>query len=325
MTLPGPMPARDPFEAIRSPTEEECSQLLGEDLSTLAAGTAGPLVEIQPLATAPRWRPRPGSFRLTFEDGRVLKGIRLPSAKRARHVVHALKCVQHPSFPELVSHAGAAFLQDWIPGRPLSEGPWSAEVVRSCGSLHGHIHAVPVPPDSPFLGQSGHYEAWSDDIPRNLRILQERSALGTEELEAIRELTRRVPDQAHKGFIHKDLCAENLVLGRNGKMHLVDNESMTVGPYDYDLARTWYRWSMPAERRMEYLEAYAQHRDPQSFADHFPYWVLVALLKVAVLRIQLDTEGEPRSIRCLRSCLDTLQEPGSPREIMLQCSLMEKA
>ena len=323
MTNPADTPAHDPLSVVISPTEEEMSVMLGDDLFRLVASGGEPLIEMKPLAARASWRQRPSVFRLKFEDGRIQKGVRLASAKRTRQVVYIHEMLDHPSIPPLVGHRGAAFLQPWIPGASLTEGPWSSEVVRGCGELQGYIHSVAVPEGSPFADRHGKFEEWTDDVTANLIFLEESAVMGTDELDAIREATRLVPEQIAMGFIHKDLCAENLVQGLEGRMSVIDNESFTVGPYAYDLARTWYRWSMPAKQRMEYLEAYAEHRSPQDCVSGFPYWALVALLKVVVFRLNLDTVQAERPIQCLRLLLNRLHAGSSPREILLQCSLAE--
>jgi hypothetical protein len=302
----------DVFSTVRSPTEEDCRARLGADLSALVANTGERLVEIRPLTAEARWRDRPGSFRLTFAQGNVLKGVRLPDPERLRQLIHVLECIRHPGIPDLIDHEGTALLQRWVPGTSIANGPWSSEDIGSCGSLHGYIHTVRVPADNPFADGQGRFSKWDAGLPGNLDFLAERSALRAQEVDAVKELTRQQPSTAEMGFIHKDLCAENLVRAADGRLYVVDNESFTVGPYSYDLARTWYRWALPAAQQMEYLEAYARHRDPQDFVSDFQYWALVTLVKAATFRLRQNAEARDYPIRHLRYCLARLERAGTP-------------
>ena len=301
----------DAFSTVPSPTEEECRARLGADLSAIVANTGERLVEIRPLVAGARWRDRPGSFRLTFAEGSVLKGVRLPDPERSRQVIHALETIRHPGIPDVIHYEGSALLQRWVPGTSIANGPWSSEDIGSCGRLHGYIHTVGVPADNPFADRRGRFSEWDAGLPGNLDFLAERSALHVREVEAVKEFTREPPRAMEMGFIHKDLCAENLVRATDGRLYVVDNESFTVGPYAYDLARTWYRWGLPAAQHMEYLEAYARHRDPQDFIADFPYWALVTLVKAATFRLRQNAEGRDYPIKQLRECLARFEQAGT--------------
>jgi aminoglycoside phosphotransferase (APT) family kinase protein len=61
-------------------------------------------------------------------------------------------------------------------------------------------------------------------------------------------------------FTHRDFCAENMVRGLDGRICVIDNEGLAVGPLAYDLGRVWYRWPMPAAAWRLFLETYAAQR-----------------------------------------------------------------
>jgi thiamine kinase-like enzyme len=75
----------------------------------------------------------------------------------------------------------------------------------------------------------------------NLAFLRDADSLQGSEAASVTELLRvHAPEELAIGFIHKDLCAENRVRDESGRVVVVENESLRVGPHAYDLARTWY-------------------------------------------------------------------------------------
>ena len=92
-------------------------------------------------------------------------------------------------------------------------------------------------------------------------------------------------------MIHRDYCAENLLLAPSGRIHVVDNESIDVGPLDYDLARTWYRWPMGPRQRAAYWKGYARYRDPGSFSSSFAFWAVKVLVESSLFRLDNSSDA----------------------------------
>jgi len=291
--------------ARRVTTEHESESLLGTDLHALIQSRGQRVDEVLPLGGPSRWRQRPGSFRLQFSDGSLCKGIVLPDTQRTREVVFILEVIAHLAVPRLIAHAGSAMLQEWIEGEPLTEVPLTPESLTSAGGLQGHLHSAALPRGGPYGDEFSDLPAWRDQGQENLAYIVETGLISESEEKLISELmVHHVPRNLSSGFIHKDFCAENMVQDRLERIFVVDNESLCVGPYDYDLARTWYRWDMTSEERMLYLAAYEENRSAAEFRAHFVYWGLVTLLRVVVFR--LKTTGTPplRALELLRLLLE---------------------
>ena len=313
---------KDPIHDMtprRVTTEHELRSLLGTDLHTLIVSRGHRVEEVLPLGGPSRWRQRPGSFRLKFSDGRLCKGIVLPDAQRMREVVFILEVVAHRALPRLIAHAGTAMLQAWIEGESLLDVPLTPQILASGGSLQGHIHSAPVPRGGPYGDQFGDLPAWRDQGRENLAYLKEAGVISESEVSLISELiVHHAPGDLSAGFIHKDFCAENMVQDRLARIFVVDNESLCVGPYDYDLARTWYRWDMTREEWTLYLAAYERNRSAADFREHFVYWGLVTLLRAAVFR--LKTTGTPpgRALERLRWLLEDANRRIPGDDLMLR-------
>lgn len=243
-----------------------------------------PLVEVTPLHGRgyPGYRTR--SFRLRLADGRVLKGRECVSRNRAVAIEYVLRRVDHLGLPRLLGRAGRALLTEWVEGRAPADHDWTPARLRECGALLACFHGVPVPEDSPrsrphtIAARRAKYES-------DLSMLVRAGAL--EEREAQRAFTRAMeeePQHCSLSFVHRDFCAENMVIRPSGAVMVVDNETLAVDACEHDLGRTWYRWPMEPEQRDAFLAGYEEHRSAREFVRHQGYWTLLALAGAAVFR-----------------------------------------
>ena len=87
---------------------------------------------------------------------------------------------------------------------------------------------------------------------------------------------------------------------RAGGLHVVDNAGMRIGFLDYDLARAWYRWSMPNGAWRAFLACYA---DGDAFdpAAPAPFWRLAAVIRSAHFRVVRATPAADVPLRRLRA------------------------
>jgi Ser/Thr protein kinase RdoA (MazF antagonist) len=86
------------------------------------------------------------------------------------------------------------------------------------------------------------------------------------------------------GFVYGDLCPDNIVLRASGEVCIVDNETLSIEPCDYDVGRTWYRWPMERRDRETFFAGYLEHRPLTTFFTHFPYWAVTAIVDGALFR-----------------------------------------
>jgi Ser/Thr protein kinase RdoA (MazF antagonist) len=118
--------------------------------------------------------------------------------------------------------------------------------------------------------------------------------------------SRFVPRAAEEGMCHGDLCAENIVLDRDGHVVVVDNDNLAVDAWGYDFARTWYRWPMSEAERRQYMAGYGRADHLVAVDAHFVHWVLVVLVEAAAYRVRVAVGGADRAVGALQM---VLQDP----------------
>lgn len=248
---------------------------LGPDLGALVAAAPAALVDAEPLG-APAM-PTRATFRLGFADGSTCKGRVLQTERQAAMVVRLTSELAPGSVARVLASRGRALLEEWIAGTPLDQAPDVAGHLRRCGRLLAMIHAGAPVEERPT----------GDAEPRaGLVALVERHALEPDIAERAERLARHhAPAHASRGRCHGDFAAENIVLRPDGTLCLIDNETLDLGPLDYDLARAWYRWPISPEAWDELLAGYGEVRSAAAFRAHFPYWAVRALADAARYRL----------------------------------------
>jgi phosphotransferase family enzyme len=289
---------------------------LGDDLSFLVQTVKAALVGVTPLSARGYPSARSSTFRLQFADGRVLKAFRLETAQQALAVESISRCVEHSVLPAVVARSGPALLTQWVEGQPLTAAEWPHGLLRRCGALQGRVHTQPVgdasasTPDDPLAG-------WLSRLDRNLATLVDAKALQSGEARsALQAAGQSVPRRCQVGFILGDFCPENIVRRASGELCVIDNETLAVGPSDYDLGRTWYRWPMTRGQRAAYLNGYADHRSPADYLAHFPFWAITAIVDGAVFRNRLRPQTTSVALHRLRVLLRDLERATSPDAAM---------
>ena len=94
-----------------------------------------------------------------------------------------------------------------------------------------------------------------------------------------------------------------MVIDREGRLHVVDNERMGLGALGLDVARTWYRWMLPPAAWECFRVSYRARMPHDDALRHFAFWALVATLKSAVVWLQLDPARAHVSIERLRQAM----------------------
>jgi len=254
---------------------------LGADLWSLVCAVSAELVSVSPLTGDDYPGYQPKAFRLTFAGGHVLKGRRVATAQQAEMVESVSRALADRGVPRVLSRSGAAFLSDWIDGEPLRTGHVDAAVLRRCGVLHGCTHSSPLPAPARAFDSGAYVRRRLDAVAQLAELDQELAHA------AARIAAAHAPADFAWGFGFGDFCAENIVLRPSGDVCLVDTESLSILPCDYDLGRSWYRWPMQRAEREAYFEGYRAHRQPTDFYAHFPYWAITAIADGALFRSRI--------------------------------------
>ena len=274
-------------------------ETLGPDFAALIRSIDSRLVDVVRLTELPLPDDARSCYRLQFADGRRFKYRRLPSAERAETLHRLLNHLNTPHIPRILSRHGTGLLIEYVKGRRLQRSDQVTQLLQWCGGLQGQIHAADadglcLTSWAPVSVEASELEARIDELVRRSSI---ERAMGDDLLALATSRSSRLVVEGHVGVIHRDFCAENILLAPSGRIHLVDNESIDVGPLDYDLARTWYRWPMKPPERAAFWEGYGRYRDPESFASSFAYWAVTVLVESSLFRLEI---GTPKAVVPLR-------------------------
>ncbi len=146
--------------------------------------------------------------------------------------------------------------------------------------------------------------SWERRLRGNLTQLVALNALGRRDEEAaIRFAMDVAPARSEMSIVHGDFCSENIVITDAGQAWIVDNERLSIDTPAYDLARTWYRWSMGPKGRDAFMRGYRRHRSPRDFHDHFLFWAIAVLSEAAVFRVSSATAHMNVPLERLRGLL----------------------
>ena len=95
------------------------------------------------------------------------------------------------------------------------------------------------------------------------------------------------PEECEIGVVHRDLCPENLVRGREGRLFCVDNGSLSIGAIAEDLCRVWYRWPMKSDERQAFAEGYSAFGDPTAFCQPSTFWMVAVVDQLSARALEV--------------------------------------
>jgi Ser/Thr protein kinase RdoA (MazF antagonist) len=235
------------------------------------------------------------AYRVATADGRIVKARHLGTSQDASRV-RALRTGLEPAFAPVLDQCGAVLVEEWVDGTPLGEldpTPWFGPA----GALLGRLHGA-----APATGTTS-TRAWTEAAISDLALLEGADELTTTEAATLRELLgAHDPQWACTALIHKDFCADNMVVDTSGALRIIDNELIDVGPIGFDLGRTFHLWPMDADAQKAFHLGYQSAGPPAP--DATGYWRIVATLvggRVFLTRSRVRLE---ETIRLLRRFVD---------------------
>jgi aminoglycoside phosphotransferase (APT) family kinase protein len=234
------------------------------------------------------------AYRVDTEDGTTVKLRHFGSPAAARAHLRLRRGLEDAFAPALGA-SGAVVLEAWVDGDALSDRQAEARAAEA-GALLGRLHARPLAAGVPAQCDTARWRAGAES---DLAILAGAGALPADVVAALHgELARRDPGDARAVLLHKDFCAENMLIDGHGRLRVIDNEQLEIGPAGFDLGRTYHRWPMSDPTWQSFVHGY-RSAAPSAPCD-VGFWRIVAALIGARVFLQRIPARLPASLALLR-------------------------
>jgi Phosphotransferase enzyme family len=220
------------------------------------------------------------AYRVELEDGGTVKARHFGTAEAACRLFELRVGLEDAFAPPLAQY-GPVLLEEWVHGDPLTDRAAEARA-EPTGALLGRLHATPLAPE---IAATASTRRWREAAESDLALVGRARALARGEVDALRTaLARRDPRVSPVVLIHKDFCAENMVIDGQGRLRIIDNEQLEIAPPAFDLGRTFHRWPMSDGAWRRFLEGYrsAAPAAPSSVG----FWRIVAALETTRVILQ---------------------------------------
>ena len=263
------------------------------------AGLRARDAEILTVATDPLRRRT--LYRVRLDDGRTIKARRLESEDAAARQQAAREGLP-TAFAAVVARSGAVLIEEWVEGRSLAGEPPDDSLVRNAARLLAGLHATPRV-EGRDLPCSVSTSGWSSLTEARIAEVCATGALDASAAGVLRAALRDSdPGDAETGVVHLDFCGENMVINRDGRLRVIDNERVCVDAFGFDLARTRYRWALDDHAWRTFKDAYAGAGGSREGLAHLRFWRIVSIVLSAAYRLRssnLDPSGPLESLRRL--------------------------
>jgi aminoglycoside phosphotransferase (APT) family kinase protein len=257
------------------------------------------------------------AYRVDLADGRVVKARLFTQAGECERTEYVARCLGPCIVTQPLARFGTALVTEWAEGVPPAQ---SDAVLRRCGALLARAHNTPLPHDAPSIPRLGLDTRWQRLRDRAAHLAQ-AGVLTHGDVATLLDIAQRSAPSVTTttGFVLHDFTAQNIIVGAADDPILIDHDGLNIGTHDFDLARTWYRWPLPAAQLRCLLAGYASLRDIEPFLTHFPYWAVDALVAALKFRLSRDIRGTAEPLTRLRGLFAVSQRGLPAREALYHC------
>jgi hypothetical protein len=237
-------------------TQERASHAVPPQVLTALDALGVEPATVTPMTSDVPWSRRPRTFMVTTADRTPLKARVCVNTHWAQRAASLAKRLDDPAIAVPLGHVGRVTVEPWVDGAPLCSMPPAAEHVSAAADLLRRIHRFPgingerLPRSRATRGLRSAVRGCVADLTA-AGVLHPGDARGVTEI-----VERGLPVTAAWGLMHGDLCGANLVVRPGGDLVSIDNEHIRRGFLEFDLARTWYRWPLPADAEGEFACRY---------------------------------------------------------------------
>lgn len=288
--------------------------MLGDELELLLARQGLRVARVAAVTSLASPIADRAAFRVELEDGTSIKARRFKSVDGAVAQQRLLGQWSGPGFPAILAAAGRSMLLEWVDGESFAARPRDAPAYQSCGDLLGRLHTSrpvgdadgPEHPSPPLPQPTTPTEAsaWRAKVVEWTRRLVERDLISSGEGRRVLALTDATAlTVVEIGPAHLDFSAANLILDRDGRPVAIDNETISLGPLDLDLAICERRWPMQDWQRAAFELGYERHRDLTGYRGARAFWHVCYLTRRAALKSRRPGNAEATAIEALRELL----------------------
>ncbi|MBI3786152.1 MAG: aminoglycoside phosphotransferase family protein [Deltaproteobacteria bacterium] len=237
------------------------------------------------------------AYRVETADGRVIKARHFESPGESRRVFELRRGIDD-AFAAVFGCFGTVLLEEWIAGEMLdphdTEG-WA----QTAGAIVGRLHARPLPSQiSPDEGT----RRWNESAAGDIEVLRHAKVLPEATCDALQIAVRcHDPGRARIALIHKDFCAENMLVDAAGRLRIIDTERITFEPVGFELGWTWHRWPMLPPAWERFVDGYGSTAPAAPEAEE--YWRLICGLTLSRVFLQRVPARRDAQIARLLHCL----------------------
>jgi hypothetical protein len=234
------------------------------------------------------------AYRVDLEDGRTVKARHFGSEEGARRLFE-LGAGLGAAFARPLAQYGPVLVEEWIEGTSLGDCE-AAAWAEDAGILLGRLHTTPLGAEVPPTSST---QKWREAAESDLALISLAGKLSAGDVASLQsEIARRDPEVARVVLIHKDFCAENMLIDARGRLRIIDNEQLEIAPAAFDLGRTFHRWPMSDETWTRFLRGYRSSAlmEPEAIA----FWRIVASLETSRVFLQRFPERLDASLGLLR-------------------------
>jgi Ser/Thr protein kinase RdoA (MazF antagonist) len=218
------------------------------------------------------------AYRVETDDGRTVKARQFGSDAEAERV-ETLRRGIDDAFAPVLGRIGPVLIEAWLDGTMLA-GADAEAWTQTAGAVLGRLHAHRAGADA-VTGTA----SWTAAASADLALLQQVGALSATDADRVRAaLDQGDPRRARVGLIHKDFCAENMLIDARRRLRIIDTELITVDPLAFDLGWTWHRWPMSPRGWERFTAGYRSTAPAEPEAE--AYWRIATGLTLARVFLQ---------------------------------------